>query len=886
MSESVRARFRRLEPLLDRALELEGEEREAFIAECADSQPDLVAHLRRALAADEAALPGLGSLAAEAVRRDSTERHNLRAGPWQLVERLGRGGMGTVYLAERADGAFDKRVAIKLLRGQDDLRFKEHLERERQVLARLDHPSIARLVDGGVLPDGQPYLVMELAPGDELHTWLQAQSPSLERRLQVFLGICAAVGYAHSHLIVHRDLKPTNIRVDARDQPRLLDFGIAKLLDSEASRGDTRHLALTPEYAAPEQLQGGTVTTRTDIYALGALLHLLLTGRSPHPRFDGDWASLVAAVCELPRAAPSLAVAGAEASPLALPARRLRGDLDAIVLRALALEPAQRYGSAEALAEDVRRHLDGRAVHARPQRWTYLFARWFQRNWVPASLGLAAFVLLAGAALLLAWQSRIVASERDAAQREARRSEVVRDYLLLMFREAAEEAPEVQELRARELLERSASRVEAEFAGDPAARQQVLATLGELFVALHDYAGAEPMLRRFIALDDGSAGRAATARVLTDLGTVALRRGNPQEACDHASGALRMLEEGSADRRALAADALMVRGQCLRLTGDMEGSLAAYRQALERHHAVLGARNRRTASAENNLALGLLHAGRYPEAEQHFTSALEILETLGEVESDAAASMLNNLAALSLFRGELHAAEAHFARAIAVREAIGAESAAMAGLLSNYGRVLTLQHRLDQAGAALRRGEELSVRFTGEDSVDTALVRLAVVDHALAAGDAQRAATLLASARAVIDARLGVQHPYAARAAQAAGEVAAAQGNRVAARAGFDRAVTVLEGGGSPLARYLAAALCARAEFALATDARAAAATDAERCLALRRDLAGPTSWETAHAQALLDAAHGSSDRSAIAKVAAVLGERHPKVLALNRMLP
>ena len=421
MSESLRARFRRLEPLLDRALELEGAERAAYVDACARAHPDLADHLRRALDAEQSTLPGLGALAAEAVRRDSTNRHNLRVGPWRLLERIGRGGMGTVYRAERADGAFDKQVAVKLLRGGDHLRFKQELERERQVLARLEHPAIARLLDGGVLPDGHPWLVMELAEGRDLAEWCREERPSLARRLAVFLQVCAAVGHAHSHLVVHRDLKPGNLRVDAGDRAKLLDFGIAKLLDREGAEASTRNLALTPEFAAPEQLDRGTVTTRTDLYALGALLYLLLAGRAPHPNFDGNWPEFIARVTGSDPPPPS-AVTGAAG----LPPRLLRGDLDAIVLRALCRDPAGRYASAEALAEDVRRHLDGRPVRARAGGWWYAFTRWFQRNWLAAGLGLALFLLLATATVLLALTAQRLAQERDAALRAAAEADAAR----------------------------------------------------------------------------------------------------------------------------------------------------------------------------------------------------------------------------------------------------------------------------------------------------------------------------------------------------------------------------------------------------------------------------------------------------------------------------
>jgi len=413
MSDTLRERFRRLEPLLDHALELEGEARAAYVAACAREHPDLAEHLQRALAADQDALPGLGALAAGAIRAESTRRGNLRVGPWRLVERIGRGGMGSVYRAERADGAFHKEVAVKLLRGGDHLRFKQELERERQVLARLEHPGIARLLDGGVLPDGHPWLVMELADGPDLAAWLSGR-PALPRRLAVFRQICAAVDHAHSHLIVHRDLKPGNIRVGAGDRVKLLDFGIAKLLDAERGEAKTRNLALTPEFAAPEQLDGGSVTTRTDVYALGTLLYLLLAGRAPHAAFDGNWAAWIARVRDTDPPPPS-ATTGADG----VPARRLRGDLDAIAMMALRRDPGGRYASAAALADDVQRYLDGRPVRARGGGWWYAFGCWFQRHWLAVAFGLAAFLLLGAATLVLALDRARLAAERDAALRAA-----------------------------------------------------------------------------------------------------------------------------------------------------------------------------------------------------------------------------------------------------------------------------------------------------------------------------------------------------------------------------------------------------------------------------------------------------------------------------------
>ena len=392
---NVNARFARLEPLIERALELEGAARERFVALCADIYPDLGEELRRALA-DDASLPALGALAAEIVRGHATDRHDLRVGSWRLAERIGRGGMGSVYRAERADGAFDMRVAIKLLRGGDP-RFREQLERERHLLARLDHPGIARLIDGGVLQDGQPWLAMELAAGQDLDLWL-ATNPPLRARLEAFSAICDAVASAHDAQIVHRDLKPRNIRVLDGGQVKLLDFGIAKLLAQDTATGVTRHLALTPEYAAPEQLGGGTVTPRTDVYALGALLHLLLTGRSPNPPFDGNWVAYADHIRQVEPPPASRVVASPP--PVALPVECLRGDLDAIVAKALRRDPALRYESVRAFALDVRRHLQDAPVAARPQTLRYRASKWRRRH--PVAAGLVAILMLAACVALVA----------------------------------------------------------------------------------------------------------------------------------------------------------------------------------------------------------------------------------------------------------------------------------------------------------------------------------------------------------------------------------------------------------------------------------------------------------------------------------------------------
>jgi serine/threonine protein kinase len=286
-------------------------------------------------------------------------------GPWRVLRLLGRGGMGEVWLGERSDGVVDQQVAIKRVRGASPA-FVRRLLAERRILARLSHPNIARFIDAGVDLDAQPWMALEYVQGGDLSTWCSEPQPDLRARLELFLKICSAVDHAHRLLVVHRDLKPGNVLVDAQGEPHLLDFGVAKLLDEEA--GETTLAALTPVWAAPEQLRGEPVSTATDVYALGLLLCRLLSGALPASRARGDLASLMAELGEEDTQRPSRLARAGEGLPY--PAERLVGDLDAIFAKALRPEPADRYGSAAALAEDVERHLQSRPLGARQRAGT------------------------------------------------------------------------------------------------------------------------------------------------------------------------------------------------------------------------------------------------------------------------------------------------------------------------------------------------------------------------------------------------------------------------------------------------------------------------------------------------------------------------------------
>ena len=431
-------RWQRVKQLLEASIALEDSERSSFLdRECGDD-----AELRREVESllsshDEAGTGFLKKPAIDlkSVATQAAPRTGRRIGVYQITEEIGHGGMGEVYRAVRADGQFTKEVAVKLVRGGFDSKFVvERFRTERQILATLDHPNIARLLDGGTTDDGIPYLVMELIEGDRIDQYCDDHKLSITERLQLFRQVCAAVQYAHQRLVIHRDIKPSNVLVTKDGVPKLLDFGIAKIFDPAAADGGETTIGrpMTPEYASPEQIRGEPITTASDVYSLGVVLYQLLTGRSPYPGETRSTLDLARAVCDTDPGRPSTVVlkpqpargadqsepltpeqvsASREGSPAKL-RRRLEGDLDNIILKALRKEPQRRYSSVEQFAEDIRRHLEGLPVSAVKDSFRYRTGKFVRRN----RLGIAAASLVA-----LSLATGIGATVRQAhiAQRQA-----------------------------------------------------------------------------------------------------------------------------------------------------------------------------------------------------------------------------------------------------------------------------------------------------------------------------------------------------------------------------------------------------------------------------------------------------------------------------------
>ncbi|AVP99056.1 hypothetical protein C7S18_18595 [Ahniella affigens] len=524
----------RIRTLFEQAVILDAEARPAFLAHACVDEPALRAEVDALLAADARAnqeATELGGAAPDLMLALHRDHQNAlagqRLGPWRLLREIGRGGMGAVYLAQRDDGEYVQQAAIKLVRPGWDLgELLQRFRAERQILATLNHPNIARLLDGGVSADGKPYLVLEYVEGSEIGQYCDTEQLTIECRLQLFLTVCAAVSHAHHRLVVHRDLKPSNIMIDATGQVKLLDFGIAKLIESKTSITGTQTRVFTPEFAAPEQLRGEVVTTSVDVYALGLLLFHLLTGRKPYGITATTPAAYEHAILNLEPQRPSQAVldrdpdaptqiidcaAARQLQPQQL-STALSGDLDAIILKALRKEPEQRYASASALADDVERYLQHEPVLARRGNLRYRMTRFLQRHALASALGMIAVLsLLVGAGVAL-WQA-------EQAAAEARKSRAALDFMTGLFTLADPVATQGERVTARELLDTGSHRIREQLLDQPDARAELLLAMGDAYRGLGLFDQALPVLAESAALTrDNDRARLSHAIVLHQLG--------------------------------------------------------------------------------------------------------------------------------------------------------------------------------------------------------------------------------------------------------------------------------------------------------------------------------------------------------------------------------
>ncbi len=700
-------RWQRVRELFEAALERVDSERHAFLDAVCSTDDELRREVESLLEADG----GPDDPVARAIDGSvpagpgPTLRIGRQVGPYRIAEVISEGGMGIVYLAEREDGAFQRQVAVKVVRaGLDSARVVDRFVRERRILGRLAHPNIAPILDAGTTTDGLPYLVMEHVEGERIDRFCDSRQLGLRERVELVRQVCDAVSHAHQQLVVHRDLKPANLLVTADGTPKLLDFGIAKILEETAADSEataTRLRPMTPRYASPEQILGEPVSTATDVHALGILLYELLTGRHPFsedpdsPRaleqaiLDREASSLSTAIPRERRADTTGAATARGNLSIDALRRELRGDLDRIVLKALAKEPERRYRSALELSEDLGRYLSGHPVVASPATFGYRATKFLRRNRLAVSVTALVFATVLAAAIVSTRAYFQADRMRVVAEIQRDRLEEVNRFLAETFRAASpvgRQSPD--EVTARAILDAGAERIEADLGDQPVVAATLQSEIGRRYHDLGVFDRAEELLRASVAGHRG-AGRATLER----------------------------------------SQALIYLGQTLTETNSDQEAEATLREAVEVAAALGNEGFANLVEARKSLARLQSMRGDYAAAADLYEDQYEQLRSEPWRDDPEfirlRAALANDWSILLNRLGRYEEAEARIREAIRDTDATyGPESSFAAQTWSNLGFVLGRAGRYEEAETALRRGYELQRSVLGEDHLQTVLARM------------------------------------------------------------------------------------------------------------------------------------------------------------------
>jgi serine/threonine protein kinase len=705
-----------------------------------------------------------------AERRRSALSVGARIGVWQVIRPIGRGGMGEVYQVERADGQFRQRAALKVIAHSGESSW-QHFQAERQILARLDHPGIARLIDGGLLDSGRPYMVMEFVDGEPIDAYCERRALGLRARVDLTIQLCDALAHAHGQLVVHSDLKPSNILVDGDGRPRLIDFGVAHLAD--ASRITGRPVLLSPDYAAPEQFGGDDVSMATDTYGLAATLYRLVAGVPPR-QTAGLASPIVLTQILEHEPAPSRLGPTAALWRRSQAQRALADDLDAILARALSHDVASRYPTAQAMRVELSRARDRRVVDARRHQRGHVARRTIHRyRWPVAGIGAVVTSLAIGLGAAL-WQATEARRQRDESQREQARLEAVQQSVFHMFRSAGE--LKGGEASAADVLDHAAQRIQDEFARDPDRGAPVLQALGELYLLINDYEAATPLLERLASADASVVDPALIAAGRFDLAQVRFRQGDAAQAAHLLRVAQTFWQRDPQRWAALLIESRLLEAQLLRDGGDAAAAISLLERARDEQIGLSGPVHRDTGVFHNNLGVTHMAVGDFAAARAAFRAASQVWRDAGLAQSPDALNTLNNWGAVEIAAGDPVAAEPLLREATDLRQRYFGPSAATAAALGNYGKLLLMRERHDAALPVLLDAAEMGRRFAGHGSLHHVAALSGVAEAQLGLG---RKAEGLATAQAALSASLqtlGRNHPGAGMAGLALARAQAEQG--------------------------------------------------------------------------------------------------------------
>jgi eukaryotic-like serine/threonine-protein kinase len=751
-----------------------------------------------------------------------------RIGHYRVLRTLGVGGMGEVFLAERADAEFEQQVAIKVVYGGSPGHgVQSRLKIERQILAQLDHPNIAHLLDGGTLPDGTVYIVMEYVDGLAIDAFCDSNRLDITARLKLFQIICAAVHYAHQNLIVHRDLKPSNILVTAAGAPKLLDFGIAKLLDDRQAGHHTLTVTqadmriMTPDHASPEQVRGQAITTSSDVYVLGVLLYKLLAGTGPFVIPSMRLTDIERAICEKDPPPPShtviddsgtLSIAEARNTTASRLRRTLRGDLDNIVLMAMRKEPERRYGSSQQMASDIQRYLEGKPIIARRDTLSYRSAKFIKRHWLPVTAVTAvAFLILAFATTTYVQSLRIaaerdrVAEQRAVAERERARAEEVSSFLVNLFKLSDPQENRGNQVTARELLDSGAKRLQTGLQDQPATKAALLSTVGAVYDSLGQYNVALPILTESLALQPGSHDKSRIATLL-ELGNARSHASDLNDAEAPLQEALHLSQSEFGASSQESGRALWALGQLRYRQDRLADAKDLYNRSLNILETA-GAPATDVSALLDDLAQVYADELQWALAKQTYERALEVDRRVLGDDHPRVAMRLNNLAIVAQNVSDLKLAESLFRDAIRRDERAYGNQHPETGLArGNYGLLLWREGRLAEAEPLLRSALDVALKLYGPDNYNVAYARVSLAMLLHDQGNLPESETEFRQALAVYDKSLPANHQNRASALMHFARLLVDRGKPDEALATSDESLNIWNATAAPSSPYTAQA--------------------------------------------------------------------------------
>lgn len=735
--------WKKIETIFKAAVELPVDKQESFVAEACQGNAALQNEIMQLLNADGNPHSMLDGHALDGIElTPETLPSGTQIENYRIIELIGTGGMGTVYLAERSDGEFKQQVALKLIKnGRNNREVLSRFRNERQILARLEHPNIARLLDGGVTKNGDPYFTMEYVDGEPIHFYCDRHKLSIEDRLSLFIEVCEAVRYAHRNLVIHRDLKPGNILVTSSGEVKLLDFGIAKFLESDDAIMQTITqaglMAMTPEYASPEQIRGEAVTTASDIYSLGVILSLLLSGNPPYRLNSRSVAALVDAVCHTDPLKPSTGLFLKNTStekPTTSPEntaqlrrlsivklkQMLSGDLDNICLKALRKEPERRYQYIDEFINDLRNYLDDKPVSASGDAFQYRAGKFIRRHrFAVISSALTLLVL----ATLISFYTIRLAEERDRARLEAQKASQITEFLTSIFAISDPNESRGEAVTARELLDEGAKRLDQELAAQPAVQAALSEVIGRVYNNLGLYERARPLLEKSLALrnNEAAADIAGTGRSMQAL------------------------------------------GEYHHMLGNFSVAESLYIAAIDIQRTLGASHTNDYVTTLNFLGWLKNDLGEYDAAEAWYNKGLMVMEENGELESVSYATTINNVALLLHERNDYDPAEKLFRKGIEIlRRVVGEDHQETSTTYYNLGQLLRDKGDFLTADSMLRQSLYIDQKLLGDNHPTLAYTFTSIAQLSEIMGRIDSSEALHRRALKIRRTSLGAEHPKVA----------------------------------------------------------------------------------------------------------------------------